>query len=101
MLRRIIFIFILSLLVIITLSVPASFAESTVKTLQFNVEGMKPLSSTQLEGTLKKLKGVINATADWKPGSVTVAYDPSKVDAVDIEDAILEMNFLVWGATPL
>lgn len=72
---------------------------SQLAELRFQVQGMDPLTSTQIEGALKKIDGVWDAVADWKPGNVFVKYDPAKVDSEAIYAEVYGRGFLV--TTPL
>ena len=54
---------------------------------------MDPLTSTKVEGALKRLAGVWDAVADWKPGNVVVLYDPAKTD-IEALKAIMQTYML-------
>lgn len=69
--------------------------ENEVQTLHFKVTGMGPLTSTQVEGQLKQLPGVLEATADWKPGNVIVRFDPEVIEPEEIMDTVSGMGYYV------
>lgn len=74
-----------------------AFAEDG-KTLQFKAVGMDSLTSTEVEGALKQLSGISEVTADWKPGKVTVRYNPEQITPEEIMDTVSGMGYYVEQA---
>lgn len=69
--------------------------DQDLETLQFKAVGMDSLTSTEIEGALKQLPGIVEATADWKPGKVTVRYNPEQIMPEEIMDTVSGMGFYV------
>lgn len=63
--------------------------------IRFLAQGMSSHSSTAVEGQLKKLPGVLDVVADWKPGMVTVFFDGSQVEPGAFYTAVSQMGFYV------
>ena len=72
--------------------------ETELQTLQFKAVGMDSLTSTEVEGALKQLPGIVEATADWKPGKVTVRYNPEQIMPEEIMDTVSGMGYYVEQA---
>lgn len=69
--------------------------ESASTVIRFLAQGMNSHSSTEVEGQLKKLPGVLDVVADWKPGMVTVFFDGNQVKSGAIYAAVSQMGFYV------
>ena len=85
----------------ITGSLGASAADrpDTVRTV-FVVEGMHcDGCSSTIRGTLERMDGVIEASADHEKGSAEVLYYPNKVKPEQLEEAIEKLGYTVTAAS--
>lgn len=67
-----------------------------MQTITISVQGMTCGGCTSsVERALKRLDGVAAARAELKPGQVTVDFDPGKVDADELVQAIEDAGYEV------
>ena len=73
----------------------ASPSATTVKQVTYEVFGMDcPGCHGGLEKNLKKVPGVVDASANWKEQIVTIRFDAEQdLDPARIEKAIRDSNF--------
>src|ERR1700681_2812286 len=70
--------------------------EKIMTTATFNIAGMHCAScAVRNERTLKKLKGVFNATVNLATHSARVEYDDSVVSVVALHDVVVENGYQV------
>jgi len=81
------------------LGASAADRPDTVRTV-FVVEGMHcDGCSSTIKGTLERMDGVIEASADHEKGSAEVLYHPKKVKPEQLEEAIEKLGYTVTAAS--
>lgn len=84
--------FFTSLIVSLFLLVPSAFAAE--QTIMLNVKGMSCASCPyQVQSALKRVDGVISATASLEKHNAVVTYDDSKTDVAALTKATADAGF--------
>ena len=78
-----------------TTAAPAADRPDTVRTV-FVVEGMHcDGCSATIKGTLERMDGVVEASADHEQGSAEVLYNPKTVKPEELKTAIEKLGYTV------
>ncbi len=69
---------------------------SNIQTATFEISGMTCTGcENHIIHEVNKLNGILNTTVSYEAGNATIAYDKTKTDIIEIEQAILQTGYSV------